>query len=129
MPGGRPPRAEHFLLVFELSWVAGKTYSLVNLGASLLAVALEVLLGVNGRATGEVALDLGSGVVGIACEECVNITVAMRNWGELEDARTLCLLLSSPGVSASAVEVVADTCGGTTTENEGKTGLGHDEWL
>jgi hypothetical protein len=48
----------------------GKTYSLVNLGASLLAVALQILLGVNGRATGEVALDLGSGTVGIAYKVC-----------------------------------------------------------
>lgn len=51
----------------------------------------------------------------------------MSNWCELEDARTLCLLLSNLGASAGAVEVVADTCGGTTAENEGKTGLGHDE--
>lgn len=63
----------------ELSRVVGMTYSLVNLGASLLAVTLEVLLGVNGRATGEVALDLGSSAVGIACEKCVNIMVAMCN--------------------------------------------------
>lgn len=107
----------------------GKTYSLVNLGASLFAVALEVVLSIDGRTTGDVALDLGSGTVGVACKYCVNITVAMRNWGELEDAHTLCLLLSNPGASASAVEVVTDTCGGTTTENEGKTRLGHDGCL
>lgn len=94
-----------------------------------MAVALEVLLGVNGRATGEVALDFGSSAVGVACKECVSITVAMRNWGELEDMRTLSLLLGNLGASTSAVEIVADTCNGTTAENDGKTRLGHDEWL
>lgn len=109
--------------------MVGETYSLVNLGASLLAVALEVLLGVNGRAAGEVALDLSSGTVGVAYEDCVSITVAMRNWGGLEDLHTLCLLLSNLGASTSAVEVVADTCDGTTAENDGKTRLGHDVCL
>lgn len=43
-----------------------KTHCMVNLGTSLLAVALEVLLNIGVLVAGEVALDIGGGSVGVA---------------------------------------------------------------
>lgn len=43
-----------------------KTHSIVNLGSSLRAIALEVLLGVGLCAAGQVALDIGGCSVGVA---------------------------------------------------------------
>jgi hypothetical protein len=44
------------------------TYHIVNLGTSLRTNALEVAFGVGLGLAGEVALDIGSGSMGIACD-------------------------------------------------------------